>query len=210
MRSDSPASPDCSHASVCWVRKSREVRNAGRDNEDEQDRRAAGCDDQRELAGLARGLDTLGQRDALLVEELIDEIANTVHGQLAAVGEHDRQCALRISRPLEHDRFLQLAQLLLGEALNLTQQLLLPGIVGRQAPQLLQLARNVGARVVVGLEVALAVRQQVAALAGFGVFQARQQAVDPLYDRQGMGGEGGAFRLVVRGSDSRRTRSGAR
>ena len=173
---------------------------SGRNNEDEQYRRATGCDDQRELAGLPRGLDTLGQRDAILIEELADEIANAVHGQLAAVGEHDRQRALRISSPLEHDGFLQLAQLLLGEALDLTQQLLLLGIVGRQAPQLLQLARNVGARVVVGLEVGLAVGQQVAALAGFGVFHARQEAIDPLHDSQGMGGVGGAFRLVVQGA----------
>ncbi len=67
----------------------------------------------------------------------------------------------------------QLGQLVVGEPLQLAQQSLLPSVASRQASQLLQLAGNAVARLVVRFEIALTARQQITALPGFGVLDTR-------------------------------------
>jgi hypothetical protein len=90
---------------------------SGGDDEHEQDRGAAHSDDQRQLARLARGLDAARQRLPVLLQELIRDVTNMIHQELAAIGQYERLGTLGISRALQEDGFLQLSQFLIRVAL---------------------------------------------------------------------------------------------
>ncbi len=167
------------------------------DDQYEQQQRTAGVNGDGHAIRFAHRRQPRREQRALRGEELRSHVAYAIHHQLAAIGANGLQRAFRVARALQIDRTLQLGQLIVDHSLELAQLLLLPRVVGCQALQLAQLAREAGTGVVVGLQVALTARQEKSPLPRLGVLDARYQGIHELHDLHRMCGQLGALGRVV-------------
>src|SRR6185312_7755492 len=168
---------------------------AGTDDQQKQQQRPASIDGDRHAIRLAHRGEPHREQGAIRGKEFGSEVAYAVHRQLATIRANGGQRAFRVTRTLQIERALQLGQLVLDQPLQLAQLLLLLWVVGCQALQLPQLARQTGAGVAVRLQVALTVRQKKPALTRLGILDARYQGIGTLHDLHRVGGE---LRALVR------------
>ena len=126
-----------------------------------------------------------------------DKLAHLVHQLLAASPQDVRFGGILSTVALQVDDPLQFRQPLQRNHPQAFAALCLLGIVGQHLLQALDVAGQPHARGVVGLQVALAARQEEAALAGLGVLECRHHQVDCRHHVHGMQGLGPAAVLLA-------------
>lgn len=123
--------------------------------------------------------------------ELKDQRPNIVHEGLAIAFLDNIDGAIGVAAFCQRYRFAKDIEPRSDKGAELLQELLLVGIVRSQVAQLFEAGLNTEYDALIGLKEHPVMRQQIAALPGFGVLQLAEKFVRGRLDFQGVGNPGG-------------------